>query len=159
MERRNSGRDRRQQNFSSVVYGCLHPRREENRRPADDQWCLIDAYDPGLIMVSLSIVLMSCLDAFFTLELLSMGANEINYFMKVLIDSDTSSFLTAKLLITCSGVVFLTAMARFRIACAPYSGGAVRRIRLPDRLGAVFTGCGGNSRFSLISAAADRLVG
>ena len=116
MERRNSGRDRRQQNISSVVYGCLHPRREENRRPADDQWCLIDAYDPGLIMVSLSIVLMSCLDAFFTLELLSMGANEVNYFMKVLIESDVSSFLTTKLLITCSGVVFLTAMARFRIA-------------------------------------------
>jgi len=67
-------------------------------------------------MVSLSIVLMSCLDAFFTLELLSMGANEVNYFMKVLIESDVSSFLTTKLLITCSGVVFLTAMARFRIA-------------------------------------------
>jgi len=116
LERRNSGRDRRQQNISSVVYGCLHPRRQENRRPADDQWCLIDAYDPGLIMVSLSIVLMSCLDAFFTLELLSMGANEVNYFMKVLIESDVSSFLTTKLLITCSGVVFLTAMARFRIA-------------------------------------------
>ncbi len=82
----------------------------------DDQWCLVDAYDPGLVMVSLSIVLMSCLDAFFTLKLLSMGASEINYFMKVLIDSDTSSFLTTKLLATCGGVVFLTAMARFRFA-------------------------------------------
>jgi hypothetical protein len=132
LEQRNSGRDRRQQNFSSVVYGCLHPRREENRRPADDQWCLIDAYDPGLIMVSLSIVLMSCLDAFFTLELLSMGANEINYFMKVLIDSDTSSFLTAKLLITCGGVVFLTAMARFRIA------GVVRVRRILEALCGVY---------------------
>ena len=132
MERRNSGRDRRQQNISSVVYGCLHPRRQENRRPADDQWCLIDAYDPGLIMVSLSIVLMSCLDAFFTLELLSMGANEVNYLMKVLIDSGSSSFLTAKLLITCAGVVFLTAMARFRIA------GVLRVRRILEALCAVY---------------------
>jgi len=67
-------------------------------------------------MVSLAIVLMSCLDAFFTLQLLSMGANEVNYFMKTLIESDISAFLTTKLLITCSGVVFLTMMSRYRLA-------------------------------------------
>ena len=67
-------------------------------------------------MVSLAIVLMSCLDAFFTLQLLAMGANEVNYFMKTLIESDISTFLTTKLLFTCSGVVFLTAMARYRLA-------------------------------------------
>jgi hypothetical protein len=83
-------------------------------------------------MVSLSIVLMSCLDAFFTLELLSMGANEVNYLMKVLIDSGSSSFLTAKLLITCAGVVFLTAMARFRIA------GVLRVRRILEALCAVY---------------------
>lgn len=116
MDQRNDRRDRRRQSFSSVLYGCLHPRRRDNRRAEDDQWCLVDIYDPGLVMVSLAIVLMSCLDAFFTLQLLAMGANEVNYFMKTLIESDISTFLTTKLLFTCSGVVFLTAMARYRLA-------------------------------------------
>jgi len=116
LDQRIDRRDRRRQTFNSVLYGCLHPRRRENRRQPDDQWCLVDIYDPGLIMVSLAIVLMSCLDAFFTLQLLSMGANEVNYFMKALIESDVSAFLTTKLLITCSGVVFLTVMARYRLA-------------------------------------------
>lgn len=115
MERRDGRRDRRRQTFQSFFYGCLHPRRRANRRVADDQWCMVDIYDPGLVMVSLAIVLMSCLDAFFTLNLLSMGASEINYFMKSLIETDVSSFLTVKLLLTCSGVVFLTATARYRL--------------------------------------------
>lgn len=116
MERREGWRERRQQTFSSVLYGCRHPRRRENRRVADDQWCLVDIYDPGLVMVSLAIVLMSCLDALFTLDLLSKGASEINYFMKALIEKDVSTFLTIKLLCTCTGVVFLTVMARYRLA-------------------------------------------
>lgn len=132
MERRGSGRDRRRQNFKSILYGCLYPRRYNNRRTADDQWCLVDTYDAGLVMVSMSIVLMSCLDAFFTLELLSMGASEINYFMKVLIDSDTSSFLVTKLLVTCIGVLFLTATARFRVA------GVLRVRRILESLCAIY---------------------
>lgn len=116
MDRREGWRDRRQQGLSSVLYGCRHPRRRDNRREADDQWCLVDVYDPGLVMVSVSIVLMSCLDAFFTLKLLALGASEINYFMKALIETDVSSFLLIKFLCTCTGVVFLTAMARYRLA-------------------------------------------
>jgi len=116
LKRRDGWRDRRRQTFSSVLYGCLHPRRRENRRLSDDQWCLVDVYDAGLVMVSLAIVLMSCLDAFFTLKLLSMGASEINFFMKALIETDTSTFLIIKLLCTCTGVLFLTAMARYRLA-------------------------------------------
>ncbi len=116
MERRDRQRDRRRQTFNSVLYGCLHPRRQANRRMADDQWCLVDVYGPGLVMVSLAIVLMSCLDAFFTLNLLAMGATEINYFMKALIETDVSQFVRVKLLGTCGGVLFLVVMARYRLA-------------------------------------------
>ena len=115
MERRLAGGDRRQQSINSLIYGSLHPRRRANRRVEDDQRYLVDVYDAGLVMVSLAIVLMSCLDAFFTLKLLSMGASEINYLMDVLIKADVRSFLTVKLLATCTGVVFLTAMARYRL--------------------------------------------
>ncbi|MBT8422393.1 MAG: hypothetical protein KJP03_04680 [Gammaproteobacteria bacterium] len=87
-----------------------------NRRAPDNQRFMVDSYDAGLVMVSLAIVVMSCLDAFFTLKLLSMGASELNYFMKGLIEADASRFLTVKLLATCSGVVFLTAAARYKLA-------------------------------------------
>ena len=115
MERRGDGRDRRTQNLKAIVYGGFRPRRRSNRRAGDDQRYLVDVYDPGIVMVSLAIVLMSCLDAFFTLNLLAMGASEINYFMKTLIESDTSVFLTVKLWATCSGVIILTATAHYRL--------------------------------------------
>jgi len=112
--------DRRRQNLRSVVYGGLHPRRIANRRPRDDQHFVVDWHDQGLFMVAMAIVLMSCIDAFFTLKLLNLGAQEINYFMQVLLASDASTFLLAKFSMTALGVVCLVAFARFRL------GGVVR---------------------------------
>ena len=83
-------------------------------------------------MVAIAIVLMSCLDAFFTLNLLAMGAEEINYFMKVLIETDTSTFLNIKLLTTCAGVIFLVAWSRFRL------GGFLKVRRILEALCAIY---------------------
>ena len=93
---------------------------------------MVDVYDPGLVMVSLAIVVMSCLDAFFTLQLLSMGASELNLFMKELIETDISTFLTIKLLATCSGVLFLTAAARYKL------GGVIRVRRILEGLCGIY---------------------
>jgi len=108
--------DRRNQTFRSVVYGALYPRRRTNRRLVDDQFFIVDWHDQGLFMVAMAIVTMSCLDALFTLNLLSMGAEEVNYFMKVLIETDVNTFVLIKLLATCSGVLLLVTFARFRLA-------------------------------------------
>jgi len=132
LERRNGSRERRRQNLNSMVYGWRHPRRAANRRAGDDQRFMVDTYDAGLVMVSLAIVLMSCLDAFFTLRLLSMGATEINYFMKELIETDVNTFLRVKLLATCTGVVFLTATARYRL------GGVIRVRRILEGLCGIY---------------------
>jgi len=107
--------DRRQQTLFSVIQGTWYQRRLSNRRRADDQHYLVDVYDMGLIMVSLAIVLMSCVDAFFTLNLLTLGAIELNVVMDALISSDERAFLYVKLAATSAGVVFLTAMARYRV--------------------------------------------
>ena len=66
-------------------------------------------------MVAMAIVLMSLMDALFTLNLLSLGAEEINYFMNVLIGYGASVFLTVKLAATSCGVVLLVAFARFKL--------------------------------------------
>jgi len=116
VERRTAVLERREQNLASVIYGGLYPRRIHNRRPRDDQKFIVDWHDAGLFMVAMGIILMSLMDALFTLNLLSLGAEEINYFMKVLIESDASLFLLVKLTTTATGVVLLVAFARFRLA-------------------------------------------
>ena len=107
--------DRRRQTLASVVQGTRYQRRVNNRRVEDDQVYLVDVYDMGLIMVSLAVFLMSCVDAFFTLNLLTLGAVELNVFMDVLITSDERIFLYVKLATTAIGVLFLTAMSRYRV--------------------------------------------
>jgi hypothetical protein len=98
-----------------VVYGGFIPRRITNRRPADDQKFVLDWHDQGLFTVAMAIVLMSCIDAFFTLNLLNLGAQELNYFMQLLLASDTSSFLLGKYTLTATGVIVLVAFARYRL--------------------------------------------
>jgi len=114
MERRLSA-DRRQQTLLSIAQGTRYQRRISNRRRKDDQTYLVDVYDMGLVMVALAVIVMSCVDAFFTLNLLKLGAVELNVFMDVLISSDERAFLYVKLGATALGVIFLTAMSRYRV--------------------------------------------
>lgn len=116
MEKRTTQADRRSQTVRSLVYGSFNPRRVANRRPVDDQNYIVDLHDQSLFMLAMAIIVMSCMDGLFTLNLLSMGAEEVNYFMKVLIEEDARQFLTIKYLATASGVVFLVAYSRFRLA-------------------------------------------
>ena len=83
-------------------------------------------------MVAMAIMLMSCIDAFFTLNLLRLGAEEINYFMYVLINSDTTSFLLGKFSMTAVGVICLVAFARFRL------GGVVQVRRILELICAMY---------------------
>jgi hypothetical protein len=115
LDRRAVAVDRRDQTFWSVIYGGIYPRRTNNRRPADNQKFIVDWHDSGLFMIAMAIILMSLMDALFTLNLLSLGADEINYFMKVLIESGASLFLLVKLAATSCGVLLLVAYSRFRL--------------------------------------------
>ena len=116
LERRITTVDRRTQTFTSIIFGARHPRRHTNRRPADDQVFVLDWHDSGLFYVAIGIVLMSTMDAAFTLKLLAMGGEELNLAMKALLNLDTRSFLAVKFITTGIGVVFLVAYARVRLA-------------------------------------------
>ena len=83
-------------------------------------------------MVAMAIIFMSCLDALFTLNLLALGAQEVNYFMRVLIESDTNSFLLVKLSATSLGVILLVAFERFRL------GGLLKVRRILEGLCAMY---------------------
>ena len=106
--------DRRTQTISSIAYGAFNPRRRNNRRDEDDQVYVLDLHESVLFYLGLSIVIMSTLDAFFTLNILAYGGEELNLAMKVLLDADTETFLLVKYWTTACGVILLIAMARMR---------------------------------------------
>ncbi len=108
--------DRRQQTLESILYGAWHHRRRRtNRRSADDQRIIVDWYDPGLFMVAMGIITMSCMDAIFTLKLLSLGGEELNWAMLQLLDRDVHLFLWVKYAVTAGGVILLVALSRVRM--------------------------------------------
>jgi hypothetical protein len=106
--------DRRKQTFGSILYGALKPRRQTNRRTEDDQVYVLDLHETGLFFLGMSIVVLSMMDAFFTLNILAYGGEELNLVMKALLDADTESFLLVKYWATSGGVIMLIAMARMR---------------------------------------------
>ena len=108
--RRNT--DRRCDSTWSFVYGGLRPRRRVSRRAGDQHRILLDWHEPRLLYMALAILLMSCLDALFTLNLLAAGGEELNAVMRVLLGRGVRWFLLAKIGLTGLSIVVLVIAAR-----------------------------------------------
>lgn len=70
---------------------------------------------PSFLM-PLSLILLSVLDAHFTLICIQRGGSELNPFMRAALDHGTQTFVNVKLLLTIVPAVVLYALSRFRIA-------------------------------------------
>lgn len=113
--------DRRRATFHSLGRGAIvHGRRRGPRRDNDTRAYYVDWYDERLFAAALGIWILCCLDAFFTLILLGMGAEEVNPIMAALLEYGVRTFVYTKLAITGCGLVFLVVHAAFWV------GGAVR---------------------------------
>ena len=64
------------------------------------------------------ILILSCADAFLTLNLMDRGAYEINPFMAPLVGGSPLLFTVVKIGLTGGGVVLLTVLARVRLFSA-----------------------------------------
>ena len=105
--------ERRTQTIKSIFYSSfLQQRRRSNRRDLDNRHIILDWYDPSLFIIAMSVIAMSCLDAIFTLKLLSLGGEELNWFMRELLERDVRLFLMVKYTITGAGVIFLVALSQ-----------------------------------------------
>lgn len=109
-ERRAS--ERRSHSAWSFAYGSFRPRRRTGRRDGDHDRIFLDWHEPRVLYLSLAIVLMCCADALFTLNLLAIGAEEMNVLMDVLITHDVERFLALKIGVTGASVVLLGIAAR-----------------------------------------------
>lgn len=108
--------DRRRLAFRSLIIGSIvEGRRLSPRRIADFGNYYADSYEPKLFVVTISIFLLCCLDALFTLILLEKGAHELNIFMLSLLENGMRTFVNLKLGITAIALVFLFTHARRRV--------------------------------------------
>ncbi len=112
---RRDGHDRRRHSWRTVTYCGLHGRgrRRHARRQGHNYY--LDWYGPKLVFTGLAVLIMSCLDALFTLTLLRKGAYEANYFMAQLLELGNELFVWSKVAITAAAVVFLLMHSNFHI--------------------------------------------
>ena len=104
--------DRREGNWRSFVYGNFRPRRRSSRREDDEHRILFDWYEPRVLYLVLGVLLLSCTDALFTLNLLNHGAGEANLFMANALEHSMERFLASKISVTGISLVCLVIVVR-----------------------------------------------
>ena len=107
--------DRRQHSWRTLTYCGLHGRGRRRRARRSGQSYYLDWYDPKLVFTGLFVLLLSCMDAMFTLTLLNRGAYEANYFMARLLEQGDTLFIVTKVAVTAFGILFLLMHSHFRI--------------------------------------------
>ncbi len=98
--------------WRAFLYGNFRPRRRFSRREADEHHYLFDWHEPRILYLALGVLLLSCTDALFTLNLLNAGATEANTVMASMLDHSVDRFLAFKIGITALSVVILVTAAR-----------------------------------------------
>ena len=111
-ERRSGNDRRRRKSLRAFLYGNFRPRRRNSRRANDAHEFVFDWHEPHTMYVALAIVLLSCIDALFTLNLLTIGAIEANVFMDDLLSIGVEPFLWTKISLTVVSVVALVFAAK-----------------------------------------------
>jgi len=104
--------DRRDGPLKAFLYGNFRPRRRSSRRQTDEHFYWFDWHEPRVFYLALAILLLSCTDALFTLNLLHAGAGEANAVMASMLEMGMDSFVVGKICITSFSVVILVVAAR-----------------------------------------------
>ncbi len=107
--------DRRRHTWRTITYCGFEGRGRRYYARRNDCDCYLDWYDPKLVFTGIVILVMSCLDALFSLMLIDRGASEVNYFMARLMETSDALFIAVKLAVTAFGIIFLLMHAHFRI--------------------------------------------
>ena len=109
---RRSSRDRRTSSWRTVFYGFLRSNRRSLRREEDADSLFIDWHHPWLFFLALGIMLLSCVDAFMTLQLIDRGMSEINPVMAMALGGGAATFAVSKIAMTGVSILMLVYLAR-----------------------------------------------
>ncbi len=106
--------DRRIVTWRTVFFGFTRSRRHSHRRAAEQDVIFLDWHHPWLFFLSVGIMLLSCADAFLTLQLLDLGMFEANPVMNAVLGHSTALFTGIKLALTGFGILVLVFLAKSR---------------------------------------------
>ena len=106
--------ERRSFGWRTVLFGFIRSRRHTHRRDAEADALFIDWHHPWLFFLAVGIMLLSCLDAFMTLQLIERGMVEVNPVMAAVMGHGTATFAASKMLLTGTGILALVFLARAR---------------------------------------------
>ena len=104
--------DRRTFSWRTVLFGFALSRRHLHRRSADNEVIFLDWHHPWLFFLSVGTMLLSCADAFLTLELLQRGMVEVNPVLRAVMSQGTAVFVGTKLALTAVGIFVLVFLAK-----------------------------------------------
>jgi hypothetical protein len=112
---RRSRPDRRQRLWWSFFYGSIRPRRRySGRRTNDGRFQPTDWHGAHLWAVSVGVLILSVVDAFLTVTLMSGGAVEVNPVMAAVMGHDIGVFAGLKIAMTGVCVMLMVFLARYR---------------------------------------------
>lgn len=106
--------DRRDFSWRTVYYGFIRSRRHGLRRDEDAEILFLDWHHPWLFFLAVGTMLLSCADAFMTLQLLERGMIEANPVMAAVLGQSTTTFAVSKMLMTGTSILILVFLAKAR---------------------------------------------
>ena len=100
--------------WKTIVFGFARSRRRNLRRELDAEVIFVDWHHPWLFFLAVGTMIMSCLDAFMTLQLLERGMVEANPVMAAILGQGTTTFAVSKMLMTGTSILILVFLAKSR---------------------------------------------
>ena len=100
---------RRRYSCGTLTATFLNPRRATGRRKEDRRYPVLDTPDSSAVALAVILIVLSCLDAMFTLTLINAGGSELNPVMDFFLQKSVSLFLIAKLVLTAIPALVLVA--------------------------------------------------
>jgi hypothetical protein len=113
-DRRVNKTDRRALTLRTLIASGFAPRRRTGRR-SGDQDLLVDFHDPRLLVPVIAMLLLSIADAFFTVTLMTDGAEETNPLLAFVLNEHPRLFAAVKMALTGLGALTLVVLARARV--------------------------------------------
>lgn len=106
---RRAGAERRAYSLNTLKSCVVAPRRMHGRRTDDRRYAMLDRFDSGVVFLAVLLMILSVMDAVFTLTLISRGGSEVNPFMNALLQHSVWAFTGFKMLLTGIPAIVLAA--------------------------------------------------
>ena len=110
IDNRDSDRRAAMSFFCTYQLGIKSGQRVSDRREIKKRSSVayVDCYSWRVVLCVIGIMILSAMDAFFTLNILAKGGEELNIFMAALIEDNISKFVGIKLALTALALLLLT---------------------------------------------------